>query len=86
MELVELVEHLELLVLMDCPLYMGGDHATVFRDLNAVKPLDELAKLGHDRNDLIIWSSLEKLAKNPEYEFLINCGSTQILQSCSSLR
>ena len=85
MELVEPVEHLELLVLTNCSLYMRGDHVTVFRDLNLVKPLDELAKLGYDRNDLIIWSSIEKLAKCPEYEFLIDCGSTQILQSCFSL-
>ena len=86
MELVELVEHLELLVLTNCSLYMGGDHATVFRDLNVVKPLDEFAKLGYDRNNLMIWSGLEKLAKCPKYEFLINCGSTHILQSCFSLR
>ena len=76
MELVELVEHLELLVLTNCSLYAGEDHTTVFRDLNLVKPLDELAKFGYDWNDLIIWSSIEKLAKCPEHEFLINCEST----------
>ena len=85
MELVELVENLELLVLTNCSLYMRGDHAAIFRDLNLVKPVDELAKLGDDRNDLIIWSSLEKIAKCPEYEFLINNGPTQALQCCFPL-
>ena len=85
MEFVELVENLELLVLTNCPLYMRGDHVTVFGDLNLVKPLDELAKLGYDRNDLIIWSGIKKLAKCPQYEPLINGGFTKILRFFFSL-
>ena len=74
MKLAELVERLELRVLTNCSLYMGRNHATVFRDPNVVKPLDEFAKLGDGWNDLIIWSSIEELAKRPEHEFLINYG------------
>ena len=80
MELVELVEHLEPLVRTNCSLYMRGDYVTIFRDLHPVEPLDKFAKLGYDRNDLIIWSGIKKPAKCPEHEFLINGGSTKILR------
>jgi len=49
MELVELMEHLELLVPAHYCLYPCRDHATVFKRSSPSKPLNELTKLGDDR-------------------------------------
>jgi hypothetical protein len=85
MELAELVPHLELLVPTNCFVYPCGDHATVFKELSIIKPLDELTKLGDNWNDSVVRSCIKKLAKCSEHEFLINFQSTQTLQLCFSL-
>ena len=48
MELVELMEHLELLVPTTWFLHSCRDPATVFREVNIIEPLNKLAKLGDD--------------------------------------
>ena len=70
MELVELMEYLELLVPAHYFLYPCGDHTTIFKEVITIKPLNELAKLGDDRDDLIIRSRIEQLEKCSEHEFL----------------
>jgi len=57
----------------------------VFMELRTIKPLDELAKLGDNWNDLVVRSCIKKLAKCSKHEFLINYGSIQILRMCFSL-
>ena len=86
MELVELVENLGLLVLTNRSLNTGGDSATVVREPGVVKPLDELEQLGGKWNDLVVRNRIEKLAEGSEHEFLINCGSTQVLRFYFFLR
>ena len=79
MELVETVEILEFLMHMDRFPYPCRNQATVLRELSTIKPLEKFAKFRDDRSELVEWSSIEKLAKCPEHEFLINCGSTKTL-------
>ena len=63
LELVEPVEltehHLELLVPTKDFLYPCKYHATSLREVGLIKPLDELAQLSDDRNDLIMGSRVE---------------------------
>ena len=77
-ELAEPVVYLDLLVPTNCFAHPCGDHAPVFRELRPIKPLDELAKFGNNRNDPVIWSCIEKLAKCSEHEFIINCRFPRI--------
>ena len=85
MELVETVELLEFLMHMDRFPYPCRNHATVLRELSTIKPLEKLAKLRDDRNELIGRSSIEELAKCSEHKFLINRRSAKILQLRISL-
>ena len=65
--------------------YPCGYHETALREFSIVKLLDELARLGDDRNDLIIWSGIEQFEKCSEHEFLSECRHTYTLRSCFSL-
>ena len=82
MELVEFVEHLDLVLPAHYFLYPCRNHATVFKEVITIKPLDELTKLGDDRDDLIIWSRIEQLEKRSEHKFLSECRHTQTLRLC----
>ena len=74
---MELVEDLGLLVAMNCSLSLCEDHAAVFGEVNSIKPLDKLAKLGHDRNNSAVRSRIDELANCLEDEFLINYECAQ---------
>ena len=76
MELVETMDLLELLMYTNRFPYPCGDNATVFRELNIIKPPNKLAKLRDNWNELVGRSCIEELAKCPEHKFLINCRST----------
>ena len=79
-EPVELTEHLGLLVPTSHIFYSRGDHATVFKEVITIKPLNELTKLGDDRDDSIIWSRVEQLEKCSEHELLSECRDTHTLR------
>lgn len=64
---------------------MCRDRCTVFRELTIVKPMDKLAKLGNYWLDLGVLSSIEKLVKGFERDFLSNHGCTQIVRLDVSL-
>jgi len=85
MELVETVELLQLLMHTNRIPDPFGDRAMVFGELCIIKPLEKLAKLRGDRNELVGRSCIEKLAKCSEHKFLINHKSAQIPQSPFSL-
>ena len=85
MKLVETVEILEFLMHMYCFPYSCRNHAAVLRELSTIKPLEKLAKLRDDWNELIERSSIEELAKCSEHKFLINYRSAQIPQLRISL-
>ncbi len=59
MELVETVKLLELILHSGRFLYPCRDHATVFREPSTIKPLDKLAKLRSNWNELVGRSSIE---------------------------
>ena len=84
-EVVELTENLELLMPTKYLLYVCGYHETALRGSSIVKPLDELAQLGDDWNNLIMWGRIEQLEKSSEHEFLSECGHAHTLRSCFSL-
>ena len=79
MELVETVEVLELLMHASRFPYSCRDRATVLREFGTLKPLDKLAKLRDDWNELEGRSRIDKLAECFDHKFLINPGSTQML-------
>jgi len=53
MELVEAMDLLELLMHTDRFPYSRGDHTTVFREIRIIKPLNKLAKLRDNGNELV---------------------------------
>ena len=60
MKLVKTVELLEPRVHTDRFLYRCRDLATIFRKFSIIKPLDKLAKLRHDWNELEGRSGIER--------------------------
>jgi len=76
MEFVEPVEHLELLVLMNCFLYPCKYYTTVVGGLSITKPLDKPKNLVDDWNELVIRSCLKKLGKRSEEEIFTNNDRT----------
>ena len=85
MELVEAVGFLKLLMLTNRFPRPCGGHATVFKGLRIIKPLEKLAELRNNWRELVERDCLKELAKCSDHEFLINCRSTQILCFCVSL-
>jgi len=85
MELMETMDLLELLMHTGRFPYPRGDHTTVFREIGIIKPLNKLAKLRDNWNELVGRDCIKELAKYPEHKFHINCRSTQIQRFCISL-
>lgn len=80
MELLEPVKHLELAVLTNCLVYLCGDHVTVFGEL---EPLDELAELRDDWDDLVVRDCIEGLVECSEYEvFIISLKLPELAFPC----
>jgi len=78
MELVKLVNYLILLVPTN-RFYMCGKNAKVFRELDIIKPINELAKLEGNRKDLIVRSCIEGFANSSENDFLIYYQYTRVM-------